>query len=334
MPPLPISMIVDDPAPIINPLYYFRLQVDKVAEPRQESGERMPASIPLDLLERFAAATGTHGVRGKFSLLPYPAGLGSIVDGWEGADRRELQAWLKLARERVAPRFDITPEVLTHTLALDLQTRRLLPIAEHLWSQTQDEAALTPYLTAALAILRDAGFDANGMTSPCDFGTKSEPAYAHALLRAQQAVYGRNQTWYFLHIDTDPQGRQSSVSYRDAAGGRVVSIVSKCGDFAWQSMEDASTGDSFVNTIADQYLTADGTGGRLTALRAAGVPILFHTHWQSLYANGRFTGMRAMERVFERVARCFGNSVRWTTCSALADAVAATANGPSTARVD
>jgi len=53
-----------------------------------------------------------------------PAGLGSILEGWRAATRAELAAWIELARTRIAPHFDITPEILTHTLALDLTTAR------------------------------------------------------------------------------------------------------------------------------------------------------------------------------------------------------------------
>ena len=319
---LPMCMIVDDPAPIINPLYYFRLQVGKMAEPKQQSGEAMPSKIPLELLERFAEAAARFGVKGKFSILAYPAGLGSILDGWEGADKKELEAWLRVARERVEPLFDITPEIMTHTLALDLDTKKLLPLSEHEWSQQQNEETLTRYITASLDILSRAGFDATGVTSPCDFGTKVEDAYARAVLGAERKVHGRSLTWYFLHTDTQPKGKPSHVFARDCTGGTVVSVVSKCGDFAWQTMESPDTSDDYVRSVADKYVTEDGTSGQLAALLNAGVPIVFHTHWQSLYSNGRFTGMKAIEIMFERVAGLWGSKVAWMKCSAFAERIA------------
>ena len=39
---IPITLIVDDPAPCINPLYYYRLQVDG------KNYERHARSIPFD----------------------------------------------------------------------------------------------------------------------------------------------------------------------------------------------------------------------------------------------------------------------------------------------
>jgi hypothetical protein len=57
---VPASLIVDDPAPCINPFYYYRLQVDR------EGAERHEPRIPLDFLEQFADLCGAHGLRGKF----------------------------------------------------------------------------------------------------------------------------------------------------------------------------------------------------------------------------------------------------------------------------
>ena len=318
---LPMCLIVDDPAPIINPLYYFRLQVTKMAEPKQQSGEPMPPKVPLELLQRFAQAAEKFGVKGKFSILAYPAGLGSILDGWEGADRKELEAWLRIARERIAPLFDITPEIHTHTLALNLETKKMLPLSEHEWSQQQNEETLTRYIGAALDILRRAGFDATGVTSPCDFGKKVEEAYARAVLNAERKVYGRKLTWYFLHTDTDPKGKASHVFARDGTDGAVVSVVSKCGDFAWQTMESPETSEEYVRSVADKYVTEDGSTGHLAALLNAGAPIVFHTHWQSLFSNGRFTGMCAVETMFERVARLWKDRAEWMKCSTFAERI-------------
>src|SRR5215212_1693064 len=157
---LPASLIVDDPAPCINPFYYYRLQVDRAGAERHEQ------HIPLDFLEQFADVCRAHQMRGKFSVLPYPAGLGSILKGWEGCDRAELAAWVELARTQIAPHFDITPEILTHTLALDLTTRTLLPQSEHDWMAERTLDELRQYMGEAVAILKEAGFQPTGITQP------------------------------------------------------------------------------------------------------------------------------------------------------------------------
>jgi hypothetical protein len=243
------------------------------------------------------------------------------VDGWDGADRRELAAWLQKVRERIVPRFDITPEILTHTRALDLATGQLLPESEHDWSRRQDEPTLTGYIAAALGILQRVGLDANGVTSPCDFGRGNEDAYARAVLAAQRQVCKRQSTWYFLHTDTEPAGKTTQVYCRDGDAW-VVSVVSKAGDYLWQSMETQDTGEAFVQAMADKHLSAEGATGQFALLRAANQPIVFHTHWQSLYANGRYSGLRALELVCARIERAWRGNVAWTRCSDLAAAVA------------
>src|SRR5919109_2119570 len=180
---VPASLLVDDPAPCINPFYYFRLQVDR------EGHERHEQRIPLDFLEQFAGVCRSHGLRGKFSVLPYPAGLGSILDGWAGCDRGELAAWLDIARAEIAPRFDITPEVLTHTRALDLRTRTLLDQSEHDWMAERTLEELKEYFAAALALLKAAGFAPAGITQPCYF-TGSRADYAGAVLEAIRDIGG------------------------------------------------------------------------------------------------------------------------------------------------
>ncbi len=322
---LPICFIVDDSEPVINPLYYCEQQVRKNEVPRQQSGELVERTIPLEMIERFSTAIRRHRVRGKFSVIPYPAGLGSIIDGWEGADQREIEAWLKIAREQIQPLMDISPEMLTHTMALDLATRQPLGESEQEWSHKQTVETLLPYITYALELLKKAGFDATGVTSPWNFAKMSEAAYAQAIFTAEQTVYGRKLSWYFLDIDdVNLHGVQSHVYYRDGSGGAVVHIVSKCADFFWPTMESRETSEEYIREIADHYLDRTGKSGRLSQLYDAGVPIVFHTHWQSLYSNGRYTGQKALELIFERIERNWAGSgkVQWMKCSELARQIA------------
>ena len=88
-------------------------------------------------------------------------------------------------------------------------------------------------------------------------------------------------------------------------------------------MERPDQSAEHVLSVADRYLTEDGRGGRLAQLFDAGTPIVFHTHWQSLYSNGRRTGLRVLGEVGRRVASAWGDGVRWVKCSGLAAEVAA-----------
>ena len=61
---LPVSLVVDDGVPCINPLYYFYLQVP------MDRHEVHEPCIPLDLIEQFAEVAQRHAIRGKFTVLP------------------------------------------------------------------------------------------------------------------------------------------------------------------------------------------------------------------------------------------------------------------------
>ena len=169
----PVSLIVDDPVPAYNPAHFH-------------SGFRLgPLRIPPTLIDRFADLVEETGIRGKFSVIPYPFGLGRVDREVQGVSGAELRHFLDVVRERIAPNLDITPEVLTHWNALDLQTGRLLPYWEHVWSHDQTHDSLVPYLSLALEILNAVDLPCSGMTSPWNFGEAIEGVYAEALLSAQ-----------------------------------------------------------------------------------------------------------------------------------------------------
>ena len=88
-------------------------------------------------------------------------------------------------------------------------------------------------------------------------------------------------------------------------------------------MESLRVDDAFVQSIADAYLTADGRGGRLAQLHTAGTPMVMVTHWNSLFSNGRRTGLRIHNEVCRRVQGSLDGQVQWTHCSELARIIAA-----------
>ena len=320
--PVPISLIIDDPAPLVNVYFWHAAGAQHTDSPKLKTGETVARDVPVDFMRAFADVIERHGIRGKFSVLPYPAGLGKIGTGWPGCDRRALRQWIEVARRRVMPLMDITPEVLTHAKALDLATMTLLDEDERQWATHQTAATMTPYIATALRWLNEVGLEATGVTSPWDFGAKTEPAYQRAVFDAMREVNGRDRTWYFLHIGLEGTRFLSSVVLREG-GGWLVSIVSQGDDYAWQTMDTLEESAEYVNSTADKWVTADGRGGRLAQLFHAGTPVVFHTHWQSLYSNGRRTGLRVLDEVGRRIASAWGEQAEWTKCSDLAEQVAA-----------
>lgn len=307
---VPISLIVDDPAPCINPLWYFRHQVDGQAEPVY------PRTIPLSFMDSWCRFVSDSGVRGDFTILPYPAGLGRIDQQLDGYDTGELRAWLRLAREAVMPQFDIHCEILTHTRALDLATGRLLPQSEHGWTDAQGEEALTDYFAAAMRMLGEAGVPNHGLTQPCTY-RGDEAVYARAVLAAEKRVNGRRVTHNFLHVDSTAPLVPPRLTFLDeAAGEAVVSVWSGTDDEVWNTQEpDALERTQSAESLADRLLTTDGQGGRLAALKRGGGPIVFVTHWQSLYSSGTGLGLRVHQEVARRVASLWDGEVEWCKLS-------------------
>jgi hypothetical protein len=310
---IPVCLLVDDPAPCINTLYYYRLQVDR------ERYAHLERCIPVDFLEEFIDVCQSHGMRGKFSILPYPAGLGSILTGWEGCNRSELVRWLDLARTSLVPLFDITPEILTHTLALDLQTGRLLPEPEHDWMAGRSRAELLEYMGVALKILKDAGFAPTGITQPCYFNG-SRPDYTQAVLESIRAVGGPAVTFYFIDgcFEKTPTPPPPVVLLDRQRGEAVVSILDYAEEYFWstQRPEPGQVSPSHTaERVADQFISADGQSGRLVELAQSNDWLIFCCHWQSLYSDGSRQGLVALDKVAERLSHFYAPRLNWMTAS-------------------
>ncbi|HCL29889.1 MAG TPA: hypothetical protein DIC52_15795 [Candidatus Latescibacteria bacterium] len=323
---LPIVLIIDDPAPLINVYWWHAAESQATENPTLVSGEAIVRDVPVDFLRHFVDVIDRHGIKGKFSVLPYPAGLGAITDGWPGCDQGDLNTWLDLVRQRVTPSMDISPEILTHAKTLDLDNLTLLSENEREWSRHQTAATMTPYIAYALKILNAADLEANGVTSPWDFGIDVEDEYRMAIRDAMREVNGRTKTWYFLHTQNKETTFRSRVVH-NAGDSWQVSLCSQVGDQLWTTMDSRETGVDFINSVADAYLSEDGSSGRLAELYRAGTPIIWCTHWQSLFSNGRMTGLRALDEISRRIDALWGTTVTWMKCSELAAIIASNDTG-------
>jgi len=217
-------------------------------------------TIPNSFLDRFCDVVQRHGMAGKFSIVPMPAGIGDIVRGIDGFDPALTHAWLTTAQTRLGARFDFCPEGLTHNLTVDLATGGFLPVGELEWSHTQDRTTLTPYLIRQYELLKAAGIDATGNTSCWTFGQRVEAEYIAAMVAAQKAVYGRAFSWYFLHIWHRYPATRPYLAYVNGKT-TLVSINSTIDDFFWATINSPRTDRAYIEAITDQMLTADGRGG-------------------------------------------------------------------------
>ena len=162
----------------------------------------------------------------------------------------------------------------------------------------------------ALALLKEAGFDAFGVTSPWDFGITVEDEYVAAISNAVYEVTGKSCAWYFLRALRDRANAKPWVAYSEN-GRTVVSIPGTTTDYIWQTIDTTESSDEYVSSIADKLITKDASGGEIIrVIESGGYPILV-THWQSLMSNGLGTGIRVLAEVANRVNSNLSDKVEW-----------------------
>ena len=78
-------------------------------------------------------------------------------------------------------------------------------------------------------------------------------------------------------------------------------------------MDTPETGEALVKHVADAYISEDGKSGDIIkALELGAYPILC-THWQSLFSNGLFTGLAALDEVGKRIKEHLSDRVEWVS---------------------
>ena len=130
----------------------------------------VPQTIPADFALKWGEWCGEEGVKGKFSLVPFPAGVARVDRGFPDHPRRAYEAWMAAYRQVITPNFDLTCELLTHTHVVDLANWRLTAVWEQYEWVDPPLEALVDYLTAAMTLVRETGLPCEGVTSPGAFG--------------------------------------------------------------------------------------------------------------------------------------------------------------------
>lgn len=301
---VPISLIIDDPSPVISVYYEHSFPKET------KDGRALIPTFPNSMLRDFCDIIDKWGIKGKFSVVPMPGNKGDISTGLEGIDSQKVDEWLSIVKERVIPAFSVGPEMLTHHKAVDLETGLTLDIRENEWSFTQTQETLTPYISRALSILSDVGINSIGVTSPWNFGVEVEEEYTHAISRAVKEVSGSDVAWYFLRGLRDVPDAKPWIALEED-GRTLVSIPATTRDVFWQTIDSTDTSQEFINKIADELISLDGKSGQIIrVLETNGYPILV-THWQSLASNGLFTGLRVLDEVGRRVNVLLSDRVEW-----------------------
>src|SRR5258708_2383108 len=138
---IPFSLIIDDGSPV-DPLFY------------ELPGYETPFLVPAEFTRRVADTFDRFDLRGKLTIIPMPSCLGRIDKSLKRVPQEHLDAFLKIVRERISPRFDITPEFLTHLRAYNLKTGDYQHIYEDVWITRAPIEEIVEYFTLALQILQ------------------------------------------------------------------------------------------------------------------------------------------------------------------------------------
>ena len=300
----PLALIIDDSCPVINKAWFWiqqrhewrlKHQPDQPPDGWEKYFDKlggMPQTVPASFAAQWGEWCGEHGVKGKFSMVPFPAGIGRIDRGFPGFPERELTDWLRATREIIQKNFDLTPEMLTHTRVVDLKTWQLTDAWEQREWVDPPEELLTDYIAAAMRLLKNVGIACEGVTSPGSFGSKKESAYARAVLDAALRVNNNSRPFYFLHVKTDGPPDMPLWHADKTKGRAVASIVACTNDWFGATGYDTSNPDLFI--------TGDLRGGRLPAVLAQELPCMLVGHWPCFHVNGG-PGFKVLKEVRRRL---------------------------------
>jgi hypothetical protein len=322
---VPVGLIIDDSTCLVNLNRFAMPQFDQAFNGTNNTYKRnwreWPAEIPDSFVRKFGEWCAEHGVKGKYSVIPYPACVGRLDRGLPGWTQRELQESIELVRTLMLPNWDIHPEMVTHTRVIDTKTGHPYPdtslkfMENWEWTTGKSVDEIAEYMAYALNILKDIGVPCEGITTPGGFGTKARPQLAQATLQSVQSVFHADVPHYFRDLfDKGDQSVAPRVEYASGLNGPdprcVVSIFGCTGDWTggWDNTPPGGT---------DKFITEDLQSGRMVEVIQRGEPALMLAHWTGIYWNGRELGFQIFQEVVRRLNARFDNLV-WMKLSEVA----------------
>ena len=318
---VPMSFIIDDSTCLVN-LAHFGIPHFATAWPDRykQDWRSLPREIPDSFVRKFGQWCREHKVKGKYTIVPYPACVGWMDRCLPGWSQKELDDSLKLVRDSMMPNWDIHPEMITHTWVINTKTGRPYPertgyyIENAGWSQDKSADELADYMAYALRILKNVGLDCEGITTPGGFGNQNRANLAKATLQSCRDVFGAEIPHYFRHLFTDDRSVAPRVEYASGLTGDnpkcVVSIIGCTGDWfgGWDGLNPGSV---------DKFITEDLKSGRLPYVIDKGEPAILVCHWPGIYFNGEEIGFNIFKEVVRRVHARYDNLL-WMKLSEIA----------------
>lgn len=318
---VPLSFIIDDSTCLVN-MGKFCMPQFAATYPQRIEYQRpwrdWPDEIPDSFVRQFGEWCAEQGVKGKYSIVPYPACVGWLDRTLPGWSQQELQASLKLVRELMVPNWDIHPEMITHTRVLDLKTGR--PFDDyspaHMEnSYPQEDVSvdyLASYLAYALRILKNCDLPCEGITTPGGFGNRVKDKLPLAVFQAVRDVYGSELPHYFKYVssgDESTEPRLEAVRERDSDHPQLtVNVPAGTGDW-FGGWDGANTSEGH------KYCNAEATTGRMVELIEQRRPAIMLCHWAGLYGNGDPQGLRDFQRIVIALEKRFKDNTLWMKIS-------------------
>jgi hypothetical protein len=322
---VPVGLIIDDSTCLVNLNRFAMPQFDEAHGGRNPVYHRnwreWPAEIPDAFVRKFGEWCVAHGVKGKYSVVPYPACVGRLDRLLPGWTARELRDSLELVRTLLMPNWDIHPEMVTHTRVVDLRIGHPHPdtslrfMENWDWTTGKSGDEIAAYQAYALRILKNIGLPCEGVTTPGGYGNRARPQLAQATLESVRDVFGAEIPHYFR--DLFDEGTESVAPRVELASGLdgpdprcVVSILGCTGD--WTGGWDNTPPEG-----ADRFITADLQHGRMVDVIQRGEPALMVCHWTGIYWNGQELGFQVFREVVRRLHARFDHLL-WMKLSEVA----------------
>jgi len=320
---VPVSFIIDDSTALVNMAYYGIPQFKEVFPNQyQQDWRNLPREIPDSFVNEFIGWCDDHGIKGKYSMVPFPACTGWLhrfIPGWT---KQELTDSIRLVQNTVMPNWDIHPEMISHTRVIDIKTGIPYPDASPdfmenwEWSQTKSADELAAYMGYALNILKEAGLPCEGVTTPGGFGHKNMDNLALGTLHAVRDVFGAEIPHFFRNVITDPEQSVAPELFHVSGIGTTdptcaVHIIGCTGDWfgGW---------DGLTQGDADKFITEDLSLGRMVEVIDSEEPAIMVCHWPGIYYNGDYTGFNIFKTVVSRLEEKYPDQLIWMKNSEIA----------------
>lgn len=317
---VPVNLIIDDSTCLVNLAHFAIPQFAEVFPNNyKQDWRKLPREIPDSFVREFADYCTEHGVKGKYSIVPYPACVGWVDRDMPGWSKKELLDSLDLVRKEITPNWDIHPEMVSHTWVINTKTGR--PYEERSerfmenwrWTDGKSVDELTDYLSYALRVLKQAGLQCEGITTPGGFGNRALKELSLASLQSCRDVYNAEIPHYFRHLYTGSESVVPRVENAKHLGTDhpecVVSIIGCTGDWfgGWDGLEIGHV---------DQFITADLKSGRMVEVIDRGEPACMVCHWPGIYCNGEKFGFQILKDIVARLHEKYDNLI-WMKLSEL-----------------